>query len=128
MSGFLTRGHPAAVAAIAAMIAGPPPHALLIAGPPGVGKTTLALDLAAGLLCDAQDPADRPCRACRGCRLVDSGGHADLHRLVPGGAGDQIRIGDRSEPETGTIRRLISELALLPVEGGASPSSSAPSG
>ena len=119
MSGFLTRGHPAAVAAIAAMIAGSPPHALLIAGPPGVGKTTLALDLAAGLLCDVPDPADRPCRACRGCRLVDSGGHADLHRLAPGGAGDQIRIGDRSEPEPGTIRRLISELALLPVEGGA---------
>jgi DNA polymerase-3 subunit delta' len=119
MSGFLTRGHPAASAAIATMIAGQPPHALLIAGPQGVGKTTLALDLAAGLLCDAPDPAARPCRACRGCRLVDSGGHADLHRLVPGGAGDQIRIGDRADPEPGTIRRLISELALLPVEGGA---------
>jgi DNA polymerase III subunit delta' len=119
MSGLLTRGHPAAVAAIAAMIAGPTPHALLIAGPAGVGKTTLALDLAAGLLCDDPDPAVRPCRACRGCRLVDSGGHADVHRLAPGGAGDQIRIGDRSEPEPGTIRRLISELALLPVEGGA---------
>jgi DNA polymerase-3 subunit delta' len=119
MSGLLTRGHPVAVAAIAAMIAGPTPHALLIAGPPGVGKTTLALDLAAGLMCDAPDPADRPCRACRGCRLVESGGHADLHRLAPGGAGDQIRIGDRSEPEPGTIRRLVSELALLPVEGGA---------
>ena len=119
MTGFLTRGHPAASAAITAMIAGPAPHALLIAGPPGVGKTTLALDLAAGLLCDKPDPAARPCRACRGCRLVDSGGHADLHRLVPGGAGDQIRIGDRADPEPGTIRRLISELALLPVEGGA---------
>jgi DNA polymerase III delta' subunit len=119
MSGLLTRGHPAAGTAIAAMIAGTPPHALLIAGPAGVGKTTLALDLAAGLLCDAPDPAARPCRACRGCRLVDSGGHADLHRLVPGGAGDQIRIGDRADPEPGTIRRLISELALLPVEGGA---------
>jgi DNA polymerase-3 subunit delta' len=119
MSGLLTRGHPAAVAAITAMITGPTPHALLLAGPAGVGKTSLALDLAAGLLCDAPDPAARPCRACRGCRLVDGGGHADLHRLVPGGAGDQIRIGDRAEPEPGTIRRLISELALLPVEGGA---------
>ena len=119
MSALLTRGHPAAVAAIAAMIAGPVPHALLIAGPAGIGKTTLAGDLAAGLLCDEADPAAMPCRVCRGCRLVDSGGHADLHRLVPGGAGDQIRIGDRAEPEPGTIRRLISELALLPVEGGA---------
>jgi DNA polymerase-3 subunit delta' len=119
MTGLLTRGHPAAVVAIAAMIAGPPPHALLIAGPAGIGKTTLALDLAAGLLCDAADPADRPCRSCRGCRLVDAGGHADLHRLVPGGAGDQIRIGERAQAEPGTVRRLISDLALLPVEGGA---------
>jgi DNA polymerase-3 subunit delta' len=119
MSGFLTRGHPQAVAAVAAMVAGSsPPHALLIAGLSGVGKTTLALDLAAGLLCDAPQPSDRPCRACRGCRLVDAGRHADLHRLAPGGAGDQIRIGNRSDPEPGTIRRLISELALLPVEGG----------
>src|SRR5258705_189445 len=115
MSGFLTRGHPAAVAAVAAMIAGQPPHAILVAGPAGVGKTTLALDLAADLLCTAAPPADRPCRACRGCRLVDSGRHADLHRLVPGGADDQIRIGNRADPEPGTIRRLISELALLPV-------------
>jgi DNA polymerase-3 subunit delta' len=116
---YLTRGHPAAITAIAGMIAGQVPHALLVAGPAGVGKTTLATDLAAGLMCDDPDPAARPCRACRGCRLVDGGSHADVHRLVPAGAGDQIRIGDRRDPEPGTIRRLISELSLLPVEGGA---------
>jgi len=116
---FLTRGHPAAIAAVGAMVAGHAPHALLIAGPPGVGKTTLALDLAAGLLCTAPDPADRPCRECRGCRLVEHGSHADVHRLAPSGPGQQVRIGDRTGPEPGTVRRLIADLALLPVEGGA---------
>jgi len=101
------------------MMAGSPPHAIVVTGPAGVGKTTLALDLAAGLLCIAPEPADRPCRDCRGCRLVDHGSHADLHRLAPAGAGNQIRIGARDEPEPGTVRRLISDLALLPVEGGA---------
>ena len=101
------------------MIAGTAPHAIVIAGPAGVGKTTLALDLAAGLLCTAPAPEARPCRECRGCRLVDRGSHADLHRLQPAGPGNQIRIGDRVEPEPGTVRRLIADLALLPVEGGA---------
>lgn len=119
MSRLLTRGHDAAAAAIRAMIAGSPPHAILITGPPGVGKTTLALDLAAGLLCDAPDPAQRPCRECRGCRLVERDSHADLHRLAPAGAGNQIRIGARDEAEPGTVRRLICDLSLLPVEGGA---------
>ncbi len=119
MSRLLTRGHDAAAAAIRAMIAGSPPHAIVITGPAGVGKTTLALDLAAGLLCDAPEPADRPCRECRGCHLVERNSHADLHRLAPSGAGNQIRIGARGEPEPGTVRRLISDLALLPVEGGA---------
>jgi DNA polymerase III subunit delta' len=116
---YRTRGQPRAVSAIKAMIAGRLPHAILIGGPSGVGKTTLALDLAAGLLCDDPDPAARPCRGCRGCRLVEKGIHPDLHRLVPTGPGDLIRIGSRSQPEEGTIRRLTLDLALLPVEGGA---------
>jgi len=114
-----TRGHDAAVGLVRAMIAGRTPHALLISGPAGVGKTTLALDLAAGLLCDDPDPAARPCRSCRACRLVDRGIHPDLQRLAPSGPGDQIRIGDRDRPDPGTIRRLASDLVLLPVEGGA---------
>jgi DNA polymerase-3 subunit delta' len=119
VAGIRTRGHDRAVAMVRTMIAGRTPHALLISGPPAVGKTTLALDLAAGLLCDAPDPADRPCRACRACRLVDRGVHPDLHRLAPSGPADQIRIGDRDRPDAGTVRRLASDLVLLPVEGGA---------
>ncbi len=114
-----TRGQRAALEAVAAMVRGPAPHAVLLTGPASSGKTTLALDLAAGLLCTAPDPAARPCHECRGCHQVASGNHPDLHRLVPEGPGGQIRIGKAGDPEPGTIRHLVTELALLPVEGGA---------
>ncbi len=119
MPGAVTRGQPLALAAIAAMVVGPAPHAVLLSGPASSGKTTLAEDLAAGLLCNDPDPKARPCRRCRGCRLMASGNHPDLHRLAPEGPGGQIRIGDAASPEPGTVRHLVGELALLSMEGGA---------
>ena len=117
MNGARTRGQATALGAVAAMIRGPAPHAVLLVGPDGVGKTTLAVDLAAGLLCTA-DASDRPCRACRACRLVDGGGHPDLHRLGPAGPGRQVVIGGPDARYRG-VRDLISELALMAAEGGA---------
>jgi DNA polymerase-3 subunit delta' len=92
------------------------PHAVLLVGPAGIGKTTLATDIAAALLCRAPDPADRPCWTCRACRAIEHGNHPDVHRLVPVGAGGVIPIGGRDERG---VRDLVGELALLPVEGGA---------
>ena len=107
---FLTRGQPSALEGVRRQVRfGTPPHALLLVGPPQVGKSTLAMDLAAGLLCLADDPAARPCRACAACRKVAHGNHPDLHRLAPEGAGDQIKLGQ--------VQSLISDLALMAMEG-----------
>ena len=111
-----TRGQAAAVAAAVSMLASRMPHALLLVGPAGVGKTTLALDLAAALLCLAPDPSERPCGICRACRSVDHGNHPDVHRLAPSGPGGVIPIGGRDERG---VRDLVGELSLMPVEGGA---------
>ena len=113
-----TRGQPAAVSAVRAFLRSGVPHAILLVGPAGVGKTTLAEDLAAALACDAA-PADRPCDACRGCRLVRHGNHPDVHRLAPEGPGGQIGIGRASGSPARGVRDLVAELALMPVEAGA---------
>jgi DNA polymerase-3 subunit delta' len=112
---FRTRGQPSALAAMEQMLHAGVPHALLLAGPSGVGKRTLADDLAAALLCVAPDSDARPDRTCRACRALEHGNHPDLHRLGPTGPGQVIPIGGRDDRG---VRDLVRELALQPVEGG----------
>ena len=110
MARFRTRGHAQPLAFLRRVVESErPPHALLLSGPERVGKSTLAFDLAAGLLCLAADPGERPCRECAACRKVESGNHPDVHLLRPEGAGQQIRVGQ--------VHQLSAELALLPLEG-----------
>ena len=107
--GFRTRGQAAAVDAVRAMLRAGMPHAVLLAGAPGVGKGTLAEDLAAALLCLEPDPGARPDRTCRACRAVEHGNHPDVHRLEPTGAGAVIPIGGPGREERG-VRDLVREL------------------
>ena len=60
-------------------------------------------------MCIAEDPGQRPCRACAACRKVDHGNHPDVHRVVPEGAGGQVRLAQ--------VQGLAAELVLLPMEG-----------
>lgn len=57
------------------------PQVLLLTGPAGVGKQSLALWLAQLGLCE--QPKDEPCGVCRSCRLVTGLSHADVHWFVP---------------------------------------------
>lgn len=77
-----------------AMAAERRPHAMLFAGPAGVGRRTTATALAKVLLCDlpaaranqgrlADLPADFPlklaCGTCPSCHAMDADTHVDLH-------------------------------------------------
>ena len=66
------------------------PHALLLGGPPGVGKRALADALAARLLCNAPTADGHACDRCTGCALRLSGNHPDLLRVEPADAGSEV--------------------------------------
>lgn len=57
------------------------PHAVLLAGPPGMGKRHFAVSLAAFVLCDQEAAEARPCGQCRGCRLFAGQSHPDYYRV-----------------------------------------------
>ena len=60
------------------------PHALLFAGPPGVGKRELADALAARLLCEQpRQPHEAACGSCASCLMWASGQHPDFRLLQP---------------------------------------------
>ncbi len=74
-------GHQAVWARLSAALDGDRlPHALLFAGPPGIGKALLARRLAARVACAA---AAAPCGECNGCRQIAAGSHPDLLLISP---------------------------------------------
>lgn len=101
-------GHEWAVALLRRSLAeGRVGHAYLITGSPQIGKTTLARTFAQALTCTHPQVTERPCGACRACRLVSEGNHPDVRIIEPEGA--YLKIGQ--------IRALQHQVALSPVEG-----------
>ncbi len=79
-------------------------HTYLFAGPEGVGKTHLALRLAAMLNCTG---APRPCGACSSCTKTANGTHPDVSVVRP--SGNTIKISQ--------MREVQHALSLSPFEG-----------
>lgn len=68
------------------------PHALLLAGPEGVGKGRLARRLAQAVLCHAPGPGGQPCDQCASCRPFLAGAHPDFTPLEPEEPGKPIKV------------------------------------
>ena len=91
-------------------------HAYLLAGPPHVGKMTLALDLAAAVNCagaSLPEAETGPCWQCEPCSRIRRGVHADLSVVAVGG---DPRVQTRISIEQ--IRNAENFLSVTPVEGG----------
>ncbi|MDA0979593.1 MAG: DNA polymerase III subunit delta' [Proteobacteria bacterium] len=57
-------------------------HAYLLAGPAETGKSTLAEQMAARLLCQGASGSELACGTCSRCRLIAAGTHPDLLRVT----------------------------------------------
>jgi DNA polymerase III subunit delta' len=58
------------------------PHALLVHGPAGIGKTEFARALAASVLCESPR-GGIACNACASCHWFSQGNHPDFREIIP---------------------------------------------
>jgi DNA polymerase III subunit delta' len=98
------------------------PHALLFHGVEGTGKRTVALKLAASLLCEAPVASTREaCGACAACRKAAHGNHPDLlvvTRLPKEGGEDDGAEGElRAVISIAQMRDMASHASYAPREG-----------
>jgi len=75
------------------------PHAILIAGPAGIGKRAFALALAKRLLCESPS-GELGCDACPACRWFMGGNHPDFRWVVSAAAAEAEAVTE-SEPGEG---------------------------
>ncbi len=75
-------------------------HAWLVTGPPGSGRSTIAVAFAAALVC-----AEGGCGHCQDCRNVEAGMHPDVEHIIPEGISYSID----------DTRALIERAALRPI-------------
>lgn len=80
------------------------PHALLLTGIKGIGKTHFAQTFAQSLLCDNRQMDGSGCGQCRSCLLIAAGSHPDLSIVMPEEDSKVIKIDQ--------IRALISSMTL----------------
>ncbi len=82
------------------------PHALLVHGRPGVGKTQFARALAAAVLCEASTDG-MACGACDSCRWFEQGNHPDYREIVPEAAEDDDEAAEGEGAKAEKAKSLV---------------------
>ena len=81
------------------------PHALIIEGEEGIGKKTLAKDIACALVCRGND---KPCGECSQCKKAIGAIHLDISEYIPAGTANSFHVD--------TVRNIINDAYVQPNE------------
>lgn len=81
------------------------PHALIIEGEEGIGKKTLAKDIACALVCRGDD---KPCGECAQCKKAIAAIHPDISEYIPAGTANSFHVD--------TVRNIINDVYVQPNE------------
>ncbi len=65
------------------------PHAIIIEGESGSGKTEFAKFIAKTVFCESEN---KPCGVCKSCNLAEVGTHLDLHIVTPEETKKNIKV------------------------------------
>ena len=87
------------------------PHAMLLVGPPGVGKAVFSEQLAALLLCESKAADLSACGTCQACRWLEAGNHPDFRRVAPEGD-DEAEEGAREKATEKAKKRNSSMIKI----------------
>lgn len=82
------------------------PHAIILEGESGLGKASLAREIAAALVCRAS--GERPCYSCPQCSKAEKGYHPDIFEYKPSGGAKSFHVD--------VVRNVINDIYLSPNE------------
>ncbi|HLU76986.1 MAG TPA: DNA polymerase III subunit delta' [Burkholderiales bacterium] len=80
------------------------PHALLIQGRAGIGKTVFARAFAAWLLCEGARSETAACGECEPCRWFEQGNHPDFRQIEPEFLSPEMEGVERSKEPSRQIK------------------------
>jgi len=88
------------------------PHALLVHGPAGIGKTEFARSLAASVLCESPH-GGLACEACASCHWFSQGNHPDYREIVPEAAQEEEEGAEAEGAKADKAKSLVIKIEQI---------------